>query len=371
MSSGGGGQSTNTITNSNAYIPDWLSNAAQGAVSNAQSLAAQPYQAYTGQTVAAPTTQQQQAYQEASNLQGFGNDAMNQGISAYQNMLGAATPETAAANAANTGQMYGGYAQNVLNPANQMLGQYSGTGAANITGQGAQSLMSPYASSVIAPTMALGQQALAQNLQQIGANANQAGAFGGSRQGVMEGMAQAQAALNEQNTLGQMLNQGWNTNVQAAGQGTATGANAMGNLAGLYGTGYNAAQTQAGNIGAQNLTAGMSAANNLPQALQTYQGNQLSQMNALNAAGQAQQQYQQNILNAGYNTYAAQQAWPYQQLQTVLSAISGVPYSTTNTGTTSDQYYTNPWGTAIGGAAAAGGLLSSAGNLLSSGSGST
>ena len=60
--------------------------------------------------------------------------------------------------------------------------------------------MSPYTRSVINATLPLMQQqnALSQN-QQANA-ANTANAFGGSRQGVQQGVAQAQGALN----IGQM-----------------------------------------------------------------------------------------------------------------------------------------------------------------------
>ena len=371
MGGGGGGQNTNTMQNSNAIIPDWLSAAGQSAVGQAQQLSAQPYTPYTGQTVAGFDPMQQQSFGQVQNLQGFGMPQYNAAAGAMGNMLGSVNPLTPQQIQQNANQLYGGYNANVMAPASGLLGGYLGGPATGATaGANAQQMMSPYASSVIAPTMALGQQALASNLQSIGAGANQAGAFGGSRQGVMEGMAQSQAALNEQNTLGQMLNTGWNSALPMAGQLAAQqgaqGYNAANQLAGMYQTGYGNAQTIGQNIGTTNLSQGMTAAQQLPGMMTSAQSALMGQNAALYGAGQQQQQYQQNLLNAGYGQFMAQQAWPYQQLQTYLSAIGGIPYSTSNYGQTQEAMPSNLLGQGIGGAAA---LAGGVGSILNSNTG--
>jgi hypothetical protein len=317
---------------------------------------------------------QQQAFGQTSAMQGFGMPQYNAAAGAMGNMLGSVNPLTTQQIQQNANQLYGGYQQNVMAPATGLLGGYLGGPATGATaGANAQQMMSPYASSVIAPTMALGQQALAQNLQSIGAGANQAGAFGGSRQGVMEGMAQAQAALNEQNTLGQMLNTGWNAALPTAGQLAAQqgaqGYGAAGNLAGMYQTGYGNAMTEGGNIAGTNLSTGMTAAGQLPATVTAAQNALMQQNQALYGAGQQQQQYQQNLLNAGYGQFMAQQAWPYQQLQTYLSAIGGVPYSTSNYAQTQEAMPSNLLGQSIGGVAALGGLAGGVGSILNSNTG--
>ena len=63
--SGGGGQNTSTVQNSNAYIPPWLEQASAGAVQRATDLSNQPYNPYTGQTVAGLDPAQQRAYDNA------------------------------------------------------------------------------------------------------------------------------------------------------------------------------------------------------------------------------------------------------------------------------------------------------------------
>lgn len=374
MASGGGGQSTNTVQNTNAYIPTWLEGYTQQAVGRASDLSNQPYTSYGGQTVAGQDPAQQQAYNQIGAMQGMGMDGYNSAIGAQQSLANQATPLSAGGIQANTNALQQGFMGQVYNPAQGLLGAYAGQGptTAQGVGQNAQALMSPYASSVIAPALAAGQQQLALANQGIAKQANDVGAFGGSRQGVQQGVAEAQTALGTQQQIGNMLNQGWGSaltagnqiGLQAGQQGLTT--NTL--LANLLSGGYGANQTLGANIMNQNLSAGLTAAQQLPQSLAGQQAAYLGQTNALNQAGTQQQQYQQNILNSQQAAFAQQQAFPYQQLQTLLGAISGVPYSTTNTGSSSTNtpYYSNPYGQAVGGATALGGLAGGVGSILNS-----
>lgn len=371
MASGGGGQSTNTVQNTNAYIPPWLEQATQGAVQRADVLSQQAYNPYTGQTIANLDPAQQQAYNQILAMQGMGAQGYNSAINAQANMANQVTPLSTQGIQANTDALNQQFMQQVYGPSQGLLGNYSNLGPATAQGvaQGAQQMMSPYTQSVIDPANQLMQQQLAQNLGTIGANANQAGAFGGSRQGVMEGVAQSQAALGSQKYLGDLLNSQWNNALTASGniamQAGRQGYDANNALAQMLQGGYGASQKLGADIMGQNMQYGLQAANQLPNTLSGMQNQMLGQTNALNTAGQMQQQYQQSILNAAQGAWAQQQAWPYQQLQTLLGAVSGIPYSTSNTGYTTDfsSMYSNPWGQGIGaGAAVAGGV----GSLLDS-----
>ena len=372
MASGGGGQSTNTVQNTNAYIPPWLEAATQQAVSRAQGLSEQAYDPYTGQTVAGLDPAQQQAYNQVQNMQGFGYAPAATGVNAQANMAGQTTPLSAQGINANTNALNQNFMNQVYGPSQGLLGNYSSLGPATAQGvaQGAQQLMSPYTQSVVDPANQLMQQQLASNLQNIGLGASQAGAFGGSRQGVQEGIAQSQAALGSQKYLGDLLNNQWNNALTASGQianqNAAQGLTANTALANLMQGGYDASSKQGYDIMNQNMQAGLGAAQNLPQSLTSLQNMMLGQTNALNQAGTLQQQYQQQILNSQQAAYAAQQAFPYQQLQTLLSAVSGIPYSTSNQGYSMDYspMYSNPWGQAIGGAAALGGLAGGVGSIM-------
>jgi hypothetical protein len=187
---------------------------------------------------------------------------------------------------------------------------------------------------------------------------------------VQEGIAQSQAALGSEKYLGDLLNNQWNQAsgisrdvALQAGQQGLTSNTALTNL--LQG-GYGANQKLGADIMSSNLSQGLGAAQNLPQSLTSLQNMIMGQSNALNQAGAGMQQYQQQQLNAQQGAFAQQQAFPYQQLQTLLGAVSGIPYSTSNSGFAQEMnpYYSKPWGQAIGGTAALGGLAGGVGSLL-------
>jgi hypothetical protein len=361
---GGGGQNTSTVQNSNAYIPPWLEQASAGAVQRATDLSNQPYNPYTGQTVAGIDPAQQQAYNQIAAMQGLGTGAAASGINAQANLAGQVAPITAGGIQGNTNQLQQGFNQQVYGPSQGLLGNYTSQGPATAQGvaAGAQQLMSPYTNAVIDPANQLMQQQLRSNLNTIGAGANQAGAFGGSRQGVQEGIAQSQAALGSEKYLGDLLNNQWNqatgisrdVALQAGQQGLASNTA----LANMLQGGYGANQKLGADIMSSNLSQGLGAAQNLPQSLTSLQNMMLGQSNALNQAGTMQQQYQQQLLNAAQGAFAQQQAFPYQQLQTLLGAVSGIPYSTSNSGYAQEfnPYYSNPIGQGIGAGATVLGL---------------
>lgn len=351
---------SNTSGTSQTQLPSWLTGAAQQAVGTAQTLSQDPnlFNPYPGQQVAdvSPGTQQgwnygvnTDPYQMASNIGGATNDVYNTIAS-----LGAGSQQ-AIANGLNsaTGAYTSGLQNaqtsenNGLSAAQGLLGGWAGIGpiSAQQIAQNAQSMMSPYTQAVIDPTMALGKQALQQQLQTVGAQANQAGAFGGARQGVQEGVAQAQSALQESNVLGQMLNTGYNTSLTAANQlGMQTqqlGENAASTLgqmygsagqqmAGLYGTAGNTlAQLQAqagGQLGGYNQA-------DINNALTTGSGLPQQYLQNLLGIGGLQQSQQQAGLNAQMGNYYGMQQQPIQNLDLLLSAVTGVPYGTSTAAT--------------------------------------
>jgi len=376
MSGGGGsGSSTNTVQNTNAYIPPWLEGYSKDAVDRANALSLNAYQPYGGQTVAGMDPAQQQAYNQVAGMQGLGTGAAATGINAQAGLAGQVAPITAGGINANANQLQQGFQQQVYGPSQGLLGNYTSQGPATAQGvaAGAQQLMSPYTDAVIDPANQLMQQQLRSNLNTIGAGANQAGAFGGSRQGVQEGIAQSQAALGSEKYLGDLLNAQWGNALITSGQiGLQAGQQGLASntaLANLLQGGYGANQKLGADIMSSNLSQGLGAAQNLPQSLTSLQNMMLGQSNALNQAGTLQQQYQQQLLNAQQGAFAQAQAFPYQQLQTLLGAVSGIPYSTSNTGFAQEMnpYYSNPYGQAIGGAAALGGLAGGVGDLLNAG----
>ena len=370
---GGGGGGTNTVQNSNAFIPGWLENAGQTAVDRANWLSQQPYNPYTGQTVAGFDPAQLQAYGAVNTLQGMGAPTGNANISNLMRVQQQAQnqPFTNPDIQAATDVGWSNYQNNVWQPAQGLLSPYTSLGPATAqgVGAGAQQLMSPYTQSVIDPANRLMQQQLGQNLGTIGAAANQAGAFGGSRQGVMEGVAQSQAALGSEKYLGDMLNNQWGNALNMSGsiadRNAQLGYSANKALSDMLGTGYNQQQRLAYDIASGNAQNALQAGQLVPGALSAQNRDIMSQISALNAAGQMGQQQQQNILNAAQGGWQQAQDYPYQQLQMLLGALGSIPYSTSNTSQSMDwsQMYSNPYGQAIGGAAA---LAGGVGSILNS-----
>jgi hypothetical protein len=358
---GGGGGGGQSINYSKTDIPDWLNAASQGAVQTAQDLSQRPYDPYTGQIVATPGADTAQAYQQIRDMQGAYQPAFQQSAQAYGGLLGQVNPLTAGGINDLTSQLYGNYQTNVMNPAQGLLSGYLGNASPATVGQvsgNAMALMSPYEQAVINPALQAGQQQFQLAQQSIANQANNVGAFGGSRQGVTEGVAQSQAALGTGTAIGNLLNQGWQqalpTGYNIANQASQQGYNAANLLAQLGQSGYNQAATQGGNIANTNLQAGLTAAQYLPaQALQQQQAAQRD-ASLMQTIGAAQQNQQQQQLNAQLGQYYEQQNWPVQNLDMLLSAVGSVPYGTTTLSygkTEQDPAKKNMAGGILGGAA--------------------
>jgi len=328
---------TNQLANSYTNLPGWLDAGSQQAIGMATDLSNKQYNPYTGQLVADQSPDTLAAYQQVRNLQGNADPAFAASANAYQGLLGQATPQTADQITGLANQLYGNFGQQVLNPAQSMFGSYAanaGPATAGQVGANAQALMSPYSASVIAPMIAAGEQQREMARQQIAKSADSAGAFGGSRQGVVEGTSDAAIQLGTQQQIGNLLQSGWGqaltpaTNL--ATSASAQGFNANNILAQLGLTGYQGAQTEAGHIGDQNLAAGLTAADRLPAQAVAQGTFDQQQAGALQAAGGGQQAYQQQLLNSLYGQYQQGQNQPYQNLDTLLAALGAVPYGTTS-----------------------------------------
>jgi hypothetical protein len=284
MSSGSSGGSQSQTQQ--VILPGWLQQAAQNSLANAQTLSQTPYQANPYSAVAPMTADQTAAYQGIRDLQGGTQPAYAAAEAAATGLLGSATPIT-------TDQV----------------------------GAGATALMNPYTAAVVAPTSALMQQQLATSLGTIGANAANVGAYGGSRQGVEEGTAISQEALQSGQYLG-----------------------------GLLSSGYGQALSTSAGIAGQNLTAGLTAMSALPQYATAGQTAAAQQAGLLEAAGRAEQGQSQADLDTAAGNFESQIMWPYQQQQVLEQALTSTPYggTTITTGTPQTQ---NKALTALGGAA--------------------
>lgn len=283
----GGSNSSPQVTTQNTVVrlPEWVDEASQANYNQAQQVSENLAGPYEGQRVADMTSGQ------------LAN------INALQGNVGSTQP------------IYNAALGITGNAANYTPTQVQGADIASNLPQ----FMNPYIQNVINPTLSVLDQQRQQALNQIGAQASRAGAFGGSRQGVQEGVTNAQYGLQGAQLAGQLYNQAVPVALGAAQQQAQLQQQA--NLA------NQAAGYQAANLG---LAAGAQLGNLATQG-------QAANIAGIQAAmqGQAQLQAQQQAqLAAAQQLYAEQANLPLQKLQVLQSALSNSPYGNTTTGVT-------------------------------------
>ena len=363
MSMGGTTQSSGTSTSIN-QIPAWMTDAGQKNYAFAENVANQPLQQYGGQMVADTSPQTQQSWNTAANSGNVGNDQYSAGTAGYLGAL-SQTPMQVSA---------GGPTQQVNNPGNA-----NAVTAGQLANTNLDPYMNPFTSSVIDATTGLMRQSNALDQNQLGNAAASSGAFGGSRQGIQQGVAQAQGAMN----IGQMaaqLNAANFAQAQAGATGdinrrlTADTQNqnsqqtdlARQNTDLLANQSANAADLQRQlTAGGMNQTAQQNKINSDILASQglTNTGDSMNKANVANfnmqqSAGAGQSMQQQNEINAQMAKFNQAFNYPQQQLGTLLSALGMTPHDTsTSNQNTSQQTTPTDWANLIAkGAQTAGSL---------------
>jgi hypothetical protein len=309
-----------------------------------EALTNQPYQTYGGQRTANFTGLQNQAFGAAGNL-GTAQQTTDASNMAAQAGIGALGAEYQGGQFGNTYQGLQNYDPGQVR-------------AQNFGAQSAQDYMSPYMQNVVDI-----QQREAQRNADIagtsrGANAARSGAFGGSRQAVMDAEAarnlsiqkgdiQATGLQNAYQQAQQQFNADQTRQLQAQqAQQQANqfgyGQQALGaqNQAqyGQAANQLNAQQQQFGaNFGLQGLQAANQAASTLGQLGQNQYAQTTGNINMQNQLGTQQQQQQQNILNQQYADFNAQKQDPYNKLAFQQSMLSGLPISSAT-----QSVYSNP-----------------------------
>jgi hypothetical protein len=321
MSTGGTTQSTQQ--QQTTQLPPWINDAAQQNYAFAQNVANQPLQQYQGQMVADPGAQMQQAWNTAAAGGNAGQDQYNAAQAGYLGVMGQTPQQVTPGSLASTN-----------------LAPY----------------MNPYTSSVINATLPVMQQNLALSQNQNQNQAASANAFGGSRQGVQQGVTQAQGAQGMAQMAAQ-LNQANFGQAQTAAQSDIA-TNLQGQLAN-----QSAQQNQAGlNLQA---SGGLSTLGNAAQA------NQIKNFGEQVTAGSLEQQQAQNQINAQMAKFQNAWAYPGQQLGVLQSALGMTPYgqSTTSTGQTQTQTSPDLAMSALGGLQTLGSLFSAPAGGMSAASG--
>lgn len=308
LGGGGGGGGPNTTYSQTSNIPEYAQPYVEQMLGSAQKeifntdaegnpTNIKPFKPFSNDPnayFAGFSPMQKQAQQQAQNMQ-------------VTPETGMATGMTAAAGMGALGTQY-----NPMGAYSQQFGQ-----------QQADQYMNPYMQNVVNI-----QQQAAQRQADIArtgrnAQATQAGAFGGSRQAIMD--AEANRALADQQ--GAIQAQGLNTAFgQAQQQFNADQATRM------QAQQANIGQQQFGaNLGMQGLQTGLSAAGQLGQLGQNVYGQQMGINQLQNQYGSQQQALEQSKINQQIQDFATGQQYPMLQLANMNALTRGLPMQATTT----------------------------------------
>ena len=162
-----------------------------------------------------------------------------------------------------------------------------------------ESYMNPYLQAALQPQIRSAQEQAEQQRMATAGRLAQAGAYGGSRQAIME----AEGQKNLAQLLSDITGKGYASAFDAAQKQRMADIEA-----GRQGLASQTAATQAlANIGGQEATYGLQ---NLQQQM---------------AGGQTQRQAEQEALTAAYNQFLREEQYPQQQLEFLRQMISGLP----------------------------------------------
>jgi hypothetical protein len=288
-SGGGGGGSAPAQQTTVSELPEWARPYAQKALAGAEAVTfqkdasgnitgLQPYQQYTGERSAQFTPLQKQAFEGAAGL----------GPSAATG-AGIGMAQQAAQRAMGVG--YDPY----------QTGQFS---------QQAGMYMSPFIQEALAPQMreAVRSSEMMRNADQARAVAQ--GAFGGSRQAIVE--AERQRNLGTQ--LGDIQARGLQSAFDQARQQFNT-EQQLREQSRQYGSG----------LGLQGLQTALQGAGQLGQLGSQQFGQQKEALGLQQQFGTQQQQRVQDVLSQQYQDFLNQQRYPYQQLEFLSSMVRGTP----------------------------------------------
>jgi hypothetical protein len=314
---GGGGGGSQTVVQS-TDLPDYLEGPIRENIAQAQSIAARPYQAYGGSTVAGLASPQQQA------------------INLAQSGVNVGQPQLAAAQQA-TQQAMGQYG-NIADV--QAAGYQAPTAvqAQNFLTGDVAAYMNPFTQNVINQSLRDLASASQYGIQQIGQQARQAGAFGGSRQGVAEALQRSQDVETAGRISADLRSQAFQDAAarMAADQARQQQVDISNRDAQMRALSESAGFQQAANLANQQaafnrLQGQEQAAAQLAQLGQM--GFDLNQANVgqLLSTGAVEQAQRQAELDDAYARFLERRNYPIDMLNLRIGATSSVPVAGTTT----------------------------------------
>ena len=272
-------------------------------------------------------TPQQNPFQQAAAAQ---TDAMGMARGGSGMVNNAANYVGSGANMVGTGANVVGGALGALNPAANRINQ----GMTQTAADGMATYQNPYEDQVVQASMRdIGNQGL-QMQNTLGAQAQAAGAFGGSRHGIAEAELAKSTQQQMLDQAAKLRAQGFNTALGASQADRAAQLGAAGQSAGIAGQAAGMGGQLAsmggslGALGSQLGALGSTQSNigsNLSNLGQTSFGYGQAINNQQLQQGTLQQQLMQNLINAGKGQYAGFTGQPQQNLNTMLGSVSAQP----------------------------------------------
>jgi len=314
-----------TVTQTN--IPQEFMPYFERLLGRVESQSNQPYQAYGGSRLAASDQ-----FSDIGASQGMVRGIAGQGITGLD-----AAQLNAAANASKANAL-GNYAP----------GQFSEYGygpARQFTGAEVNQYMSPYMQNVVDYQKAGAIQDYDRLRGSRNARAVQAGAFGGSRQGVQEALAEEALtkqlggieATGRQAAYEQAASQfGADRSAQFAQQQAQAGE------LGRVQTGTEASRQFGAGQGLAAIQASQAAGTQLVGLGEKEREAQIQNAQLLDTLGRSQQAETQAGLDIGYQDYLRQQGYPAEQIALMSNVIQGLPVQNAGTVTQTGSTYTNP-----------------------------
>ena len=289
----------------------------------AYALTTQPYQQYSGQIVSGASPLQTQAFQQVGNLQRPAQFAMGTEL-AEAGGRGMLTTPAQALQYGQSGANYGQAAANL-----GLTGVTAGARYAQMATdpESQQAYMSPYMQNVVDYQKSEAIRDFAKQTPALKAQAVGQGAYGGSRQAIVQ--SEANRALNSQlqgieatgrqsayDRAVQQQQFGANLGLQGLGVGL------QGQQLGMQGAGVGLA----GVGGAQAGYGGATQAGGTLGQIGAQQGQfDLNRLNLMLQAGQQQRGISQDALTSQYQQYQNNLNYPYQQLAFMQGMYSGLP----------------------------------------------
>jgi hypothetical protein len=356
MIMGGTTSTTNTSQQQKVELPAWVNQASQENYQMAKDVSGRPLEQYEGQRVADPSAMTQQGYGLLSQT-GQANPLLDKATGVYdtaQGMYGQAADTYRSARPLvdqATGMF--GKAAGTLDTATPLYGQ-----AADIYRQTAGPLdinqfLNPYTQEVESRAIDNANTAITKQLADTASTAQKAGAFGGSRFGVQQGVTQAEGARGIGDLTAALRKAGLDfatstalsdrSGRQAAAAGLLGTASGIGNQATGFqnaGQGYLGSAGAIGNIasGIGNAAAGVGStgAGYLNTAANKLAANQQDISNLM-MGGQQDQAQRQKVIDAAMGKFQEKWNYPTEQLNMRLAALGMSPYGKTTTGTGTSQ----------------------------------